>query len=469
MVAQGPPGGDERDPYRPRTPGDVSSSPYGYPRPSDPNNPFGSDPFASETPYHDEFSPFGGQHPLADPLPYPEDDLDIRADAGNPDEPDGYPDTGLSSSPRTSVLALLTGAGLGILVLGGMAWFLLGGTGDDAAWDEALLEHVNADPSPYRERPEEPGGMAIENQNRAVYGRIGETAAPPPASRADSLREPEFPAPPPVPQVQARTLTGTPVPSITEPLDPSADPGFPEPPPLPETDTTASGIPPASALTDDGADPFDDGDAASIGPADIALPPVPPVPDLDLDTGAGSGPAARTQADATATGAAASPETRGTRASPVAVPAPRPVIEDVPSPTDLGSSASATASTQARTAAPKGPTPLAPPPAPPAPPAAAAAPAAPPPRAETPAPARGGAAVQIVSVRSQEAARSEWKRIQSRNKDLLGGATHEIVQVELPERGTYFRVRVTGLKDEAAAKALCDELGRRSQGCIVAR
>ncbi len=98
---------------------------------------------------------------------------------------------------------------------------------------------------------------------------------------------------------------------------------------------------------------------------------------------------------------------------------------------------------------------------------------APPPPAPAPAtsakaPASGEFVVQLGAVRAADQADKEWLRIQKANADLLGALKSDIVRVELPGKGTFWRVRAAPLSEQAA-RQLCAELTARSQGCIVAR
>lgn len=110
--------------------------------------------------------------------------------------------------------------------------------------------------------------------------------------------------------------------------------------------------------------------------------------------------------------------------------------------------------------------------APPAQPASAPPPAA----AATPvaaAPAvkvvkNGAWLIQVAAMRDQAAAEKEWGRIQGANRDLLGGLASDIVRADLGARGVFWRVR-GGPLDEAAARRVCDELGKRKIGCMLVR
>lgn len=97
-----------------------------------------------------------------------------------------------------------------------------------------------------------------------------------------------------------------------------------------------------------------------------------------------------------------------------------------------------------------------------------APPPAPVPATTAKAPASGEFVVQLGAVRAADQADKEWARIQKANADLLGALKSDIVRVELPGKGTFWRVRAAPLSEQAA-RQLCAELTARSQGCIVAR
>lgn len=83
------------------------------------------------------------------------------------------------------------------------------------------------------------------------------------------------------------------------------------------------------------------------------------------------------------------------------------------------------------------------------------------------APMSGDYVVQLGAVRSADAADKEWSRILHANNDLLSALSPDVVKVDLPDKGTFWRVRAGSLSD-AAARHLCQQLSARNQGCIVA-
>ena len=103
----------------------------------------------------------------------------------------------------------------------------------------------------------------------------------------------------------------------------------------------------------------------------------------------------------------------------------------------------------------------------PAPPPAKA-----PPAVAKPAPvtASGGAAVriQVGAVPKEADAQTEWKRLQARHRDLLGGLSLTVVRADLPGKGVYYRLQA-GPIDETRARAICDQLKSQNVGCQLAR
>jgi len=96
-------------------------------------------------------------------------------------------------------------------------------------------------------------------------------------------------------------------------------------------------------------------------------------------------------------------------------------------------------------------------------------PAAKPAPAPAPAPkaAGGGWVVQLGAVHSEAEAKTEWNRLKGVHPELAG-LSPDIVQVDIPGKGLFWRVR-GGTLDEAQARVLCSSLSKQGQGCIVAR
>ena len=106
---------------------------------------------------------------------------------------------------------------------------------------------------------------------------------------------------------------------------------------------------------------------------------------------------------------------------------------------------------------------------PPAAPAAMPLPAVPPPpAAAAPEALKDALRLQIASLRSPEAAQSEWERVKRQNGDLLGAFTLTVVRHD-DQRGTFYRVQVGPVADTAQAERICAELKRRNIGCNLVR
>lgn len=97
-----------------------------------------------------------------------------------------------------SPFGLIAGVAVGVLAVAGIGWYLwssgalMGGSSADGG-----PQLVKANPDPYKVKPENPGGMQVENQDKLVYDRVAKGEAPP---RVENLLPaPEEPKAPPRP------------------------------------------------------------------------------------------------------------------------------------------------------------------------------------------------------------------------------------------------------------------------------
>ena len=101
-------------------------------------------------------------------------------------------------------------------------------------------------------------------------------------------------------------------------------------------------------------------------------------------------------------------------------------------------------------------------------PVAAAPVAKPTPAAKTATPAPAGKIqVQLAALGTEEAANTEWQRLSHRYADMLGGRTPVFSHTERDGK-QFWRVRVTGFAEQAAANSFCDKLRGKGGTCVTA-
>ncbi len=131
---------------------------------------------------------------------------------------------------KARTIGLAIGVIVGAIIAGTAAWFVFGPGG---AANRGPTPLIVAEPQPFKVRPEDPGGLQVENQDKRVYERLGgETAQ---SDVENILPPPESPRSPvaarPEPKPVAATSTPAPSPSTTpEPQTPIAVAPTPQPP-----------------------------------------------------------------------------------------------------------------------------------------------------------------------------------------------------------------------------------------------
>jgi hypothetical protein len=80
----------------------------------------------------------------------------------------------------------------------------------------------------------------------------------------------------------------------------------------------------------------------------------------------------------------------------------------------------------------------------------------------------GGVFVQISSQRTEDAARATYKDLQQRYPNILGAYDVNIQRADVPDRGTFFRVRV-GPFSPGDGQRLCDDLRSAGGDCVLAK
>ena len=83
------------------------------------------------------------------------------------------------------------------------------------------------------------------------------------------------------------------------------------------------------------------------------------------------------------------------------------------------------------------------------------------------APPAKGALIQLAAVGSEQAAQSEWQRLEKRMPELLGGRKPVISKLERDGK-TFWRLRTAGFADANAAKSFCDQVKAKAGNCTVA-
>jgi hypothetical protein len=183
--------------------------------------------------------------------------------------------------------------------------------------------------------------------------------------------------------------------------------------------------------------------AAPPPPATAALPPaIGPAPATRSATPSGVRPVAPVPPPAM------TPPPPTTAEAPAPIAAPRTPVEtrgNAPTPLTPAPSANQTASVPA-----------------------AAAPARPPVTVPKAASGSGNYRIQLAAVKSEQAATSEWSRIEKANPELAS-LTMTPQRVDLGDKGIFFRIQAGPLSDAAAADHLCAQLKERKQGCIVVK
>lgn len=74
--------------------------------------------------------------------------------------------------------------------------------------------------------------------------------------------------------------------------------------------------------------------------------------------------------------------------------------------------------------------------------------------------------VQLGAMSSADAAKAQWQKLMSGNRDLLGGLQPSVAEANLADRRLY-RLRAGPMDAPEKAQALCKALSGRSVGCVV--
>jgi len=90
--------------------------------------------------------------------------------------------------------------------------------------------------------------------------------------------------------------------------------------------------------------------------------------------------------------------------------------------------------------------------------------------AEPAAPASSGSyVVQVSSQKTPADAQAAFQSLQRKYASVIGSMKPSIRKVDLPERGTYYRVRVGSWASSTEAAAFCAKLKAAGGDCVIAR
>jgi hypothetical protein len=82
-------------------------------------------------------------------------------------------------------------------------------------------------------------------------------------------------------------------------------------------------------------------------------------------------------------------------------------------------------------------------------------------------PAAGGYAIHLVSLANQESVDGSWAELQGSFPDILAGMDLEVRQIDLDDRGIFYRIHAAPFAASAKAETTCEELRSLQQYCAV--
>ena len=354
------------------------------------------------------------------------DPLDnIQFETAEDDFVDGYDNDNKSNGKGMLAIAAV----LLVALVGGAGAFFVGAFGDGS--DEPVV--VAADKEPVRIKPDDPGGSEIPNQDVTVYNTLdGEEKDPKQESRL-VVRSEE-------PEVEESELSQETIPNSS-----NDDVSATKPPKGPRTVRTVVVRPDGTLVQPD----VEVAEVRPNTPAETSIVDAPETAVNEATQEVASAAEELTPRAVSTEALALTPETEN-------VPAPETQTEQVqvavlppaPRANDNRNQPTAAQSQPTQQAAQQ----------------AAPAPAA---TSNTPAANTGEYMVQLSSQRSEEGARTNFRRQQQRYSSLAGYSLN-IQRADLGDRGVYHRVRV-GPFARSAANSLCARVKSQGGDCIVRR
>ncbi len=335
---------------------------------------------------------------------------------------------------RGLVLASLAGA---VVLLGGVGYHFLHGAGSG----EPVVIH--ADSQPIKVQPENPGGVTVPNQDKAVYDRVAGTLPDDPSQKAliSSGQEPvdisgaddSEPNADQANQPDAGNQANAAQPNAAAPAGNEVAPGL-QPREVETMVVRSDGTIVQPAMSE----------PASQEPAPAPAAPQAATPAPQAAPSGGDEIAALAAGGSAPDTAPAAPAAQEQAAAPVAekprLPVHAPLVPSRPASQPVNIVGNVPQRTQAAAAAPQ---------------VASAAGA-------------GGYFIQIASQPSADLAQKSYANMAQKYANVIGGRGVDIKRADIPGKGTFYRVRVqAGSKDDAAA--LCTKLRAAGGTCLISR
>lgn len=79
----------------------------------------------------------------------------------------------------------------------------------------------------------------------------------------------------------------------------------------------------------------------------------------------------------------------------------------------------------------------------------------------------GGFQIQLMALRTEAAAQSEWRKVQAKDPELYHGANLDIQYANLGAKGVFYRLRLGAFETRADAAAFCNDVRTSGRDCIV--
>lgn len=340
----------------------------------------------------------------------------VEPDGDWPEQGDGDPER---HEPRHwgRVAGIVAALGMSV-VFAAAAWYALHRS-DMQPGATAEVPLVKAEPGAVKEKPDDPGGLKIPNQDKLVFERI---TPKPPAPMVEKLapapEEPMAKASTP----EAPAIADLPADGPANTANPTTEKAMAATEPIAEkaAETTAT---PATARTH-------------------AAPPAIPVKTEATKT---------SKVESLLPAAGGAPKSTSSETKATVGEAKVTVREQAPPAPTVQAKAppdtKAKAAVAAPTKAPENATPV----------TKSAA-------AKT---INSGYRIQMVAFRKAKLADAAWRRLQKTHADILGGLSGHTERVELGKRGTYYRVQAGFFETAAEARSACVKLKAKRQDCFI--